>query len=66
MDLDLFHTIGVLFRNSEEPRHEGSNRSLNSKIQGNNRVRRLETLCQVHKSHSAMLGTFASRVKRDG
>jgi transposase len=33
---------------SEEPRHEGSYRSIYAEIQRNNRKRRLETLCQVH------------------
>ena len=30
----------------------------------NNRVRRLETLCQVHKSYSSMLGTSALKIKK--
>lgn len=43
------------FRDSEEPKHEGSDGSFNTEIQRYNRVRWLETLCHVHKSHSAML-----------
>ena len=37
-----------LFCDSEESRNEGPDRSLDSKIQGYNRVRRLETICQIH------------------
>jgi hypothetical protein len=59
-----FITPSETFFDSKESRHEGSDGSLKTEIQGSNRMRRVETLRQSYKSHSALLGTSTLRVER--
>ena len=62
-DLGIHHTGRDFCRDSEESWHKSPDGGSDEAIQGNDRVRWLETVCQIHKPYPALLGTSTTRIK---
>ena len=52
--LDIHHAGRYLCCGTEESGYESSHGGFSEKVQRNNRMRWLETVCQVHKTDTAM------------